>query len=88
VDVTETSELLAHLRDCGVVVHHVTAEGQSADGRSMVVVFLEGTLDQGEYAQQCARSMPGVVDVSFAGHSRAIMYVTVLSPDPPQTAGD
>jgi hypothetical protein len=78
VDVTETSELLAHLRDCGVVVHHVTAGAQPVGGGSSVVVFLEGTLDQGEYAQQCAQGVPGVVDVSFASHSRAIMYVTFL----------
>jgi hypothetical protein len=86
VDVTETSELLAHLRRCGVVVHHVTAVDPPTDGKRSVVVFLEGTLDQGEFAQQCARDVPGVVDVSFASHSRAIMYVRFLSAGPSRAA--
>jgi hypothetical protein len=85
VDVTETSELLAHLRHCGVVVHHVSAVDQPVGGRHTLVVFLEGTLDQGEYAQQCAQGVPGVVEVSFANDSRAIMYVSFLDPGPTQT---
>ena len=73
-----TSELLSHLQNCGVVVHHVALAQPVADNRT-AVVFLEGALDQGEHAQNCAESMPGVLEVSFASHSRAIMYVRFLS---------
>jgi hypothetical protein len=64
-----------HLRRCGVVVHHATAMPTSADGRQAVVVFLEGGLQQFQLARRCALKLPGVIDVSFSGHTATIMFV-------------
>jgi hypothetical protein len=47
----------------------------AADGRESVVVFLEGAMDQHDLARRCALRMPGVLEVSFSGHTRAIMYL-------------
>jgi hypothetical protein len=54
---------------------------QEGDGRQSIVVYLEGTLNQQELARHCVRRMPGIVQVTFSGHSRAIMYVFALEPD-------
>ena len=49
------------------------------DGRQVVVVFLDGDLDQVDLARQSAKRLPGVLDVVFSGFNRAIMYV-IASP--------
>jgi hypothetical protein len=74
-----------HLRRCGVVVHHATEMPTSADGRQAVVVFLEGGLQQFQLARRCAIKLPGVIDVSFSGHTATIMYVFGAPPRNPAT---
>jgi hypothetical protein len=71
----EASDVQIHLRRCGVVVHHAAQLPRDCDGRQTVVVFLEASLGQFELARRCALRLPGVVDVSFSGHTRAVMYV-------------
>ena len=71
----EPSTIMVHLRKRGVVVHHV-ARMPSPPGRGTVVVFLEGTLAQHEEARAAARQLPGVLAVTFSGHTRSIMFVT------------
>lgn len=72
--------MLLHLCRCGVVVHHAARMPPLLDGRESVVVFLEGTLGQYELARRCALRMPGVLEVSFSGQTRAIMYVYSAEP--------
>jgi hypothetical protein len=76
----EAIDVQIHLRRCGVVVHHAAPMPPAADGRQSVVVFLEGALGQFELARRCALRLPGVIDVWFSGHSRAIMYVVGAEP--------
>jgi hypothetical protein len=80
----EPSDLQAYLRRCGVVVHHVAPMPSNSEGRRSVVVFLEETLGQFALARRCALRLPDVVEVSFSGHTRAVMYVVSL----PKTADD
>jgi len=76
----EALDLQIYLRRCGVVVHHAAQMPPAADGRQAVVVFLEANLGQFELARYCALRLPGVLEVSFSGYSRAIMYVIVAEP--------
>ena len=71
----EALDVQIYLRRCGVVVHHAARMPPTADGRQSVVVFLESALGQFDLARRCALRLPGVVDVSFSGFSRSIMYV-------------
>jgi hypothetical protein len=73
-------DVQVHLRRCGVVVHHAARMPTSADGRQSVVVFLEAALGQFELARRCALRLPGVIEVWFSGHTRAIMYVVGAEP--------
>jgi hypothetical protein len=88
----EARHVQLHLRRCGVVVHHAACMPASADGRQAVVVFLEGGLQQSELARRCALKLPGVIEVSFSGHTATIMYVfgaasgNRTAPHPPPTA--
>jgi hypothetical protein len=69
----EAGDVQEHLRQCGVVVHLATRMPSASDGRQSVVVFLEAALGQFELAHRCAMRLPGVVDVFFSGHNRAVM---------------
>jgi hypothetical protein len=71
----EAAEVLAHLRECDVVVHHASLMPTPRDGRQVVVVFLDSDKDQVDLARQAAKRLPGVLDVVFSGFNRAIMYV-------------
>lgn len=64
-----------HLRRCGVVVHHAARMPSTADGRESVVVYLESGLQQYELARRCVLKLPGVIGVTFSGHTPSIMYV-------------
>lgn len=72
-------DVATHLRECGVVVHHAAQMPTPRDGRQVVVIFLDGDLDQVDLARQSARRLPGVLDVIFSGYNRAVMYV-IASP--------
>jgi hypothetical protein len=74
-DPMEACDVKVHLRRWGVVVHHVAKMPSGPEGRPSLVVFLEGTLGQFDLAHRCALRIPGVVSVTFSGHTRAIMYV-------------
>ncbi len=76
----EALDLQIYLRRCGVVVHHTARMPPAADGRQALVVFLEAALGQFELARYCALRLPGVLEVSFSGYSRAIMYVVAAEP--------
>jgi|SRR4051812_36761976 hypothetical protein len=76
----EALDVQIYLRRCGVVVHHAARMPTAADGRQSVVVFLESVLGQFELARRCALRLPGVIDVSFSGYSRSIMYVVCAEP--------
>ena len=76
----EARYIQVHLRRCGVVVHHATGIPPSADGWRGVVVFLEASLHQYELAQRCVLKLPGVLGVSFSGHTPTIMYVYGVEP--------
>jgi len=76
----EARHIQAHLRRCGVVVHHAARMPPTADGRQAVVVFLEAGLQQYELARRCALKLPGVTGVSFSGHTPTIMYVYGAEP--------
>ena len=76
----EALDVQIYLRRCGVVVHHAARMPPSADGRQSVVVFLESALGQFDLARRCALRLPGVIDVTFAGYSRSIMYVYGAEP--------
>jgi len=81
-------DVTAHLRECGVVVLHASQMPTPRDGRQVVVVFLDGDLDQVDVARQSAKRLPGVLDVIFSGYNQAVMYV-IASPaysDYPATA--
>ncbi|HST80705.1 MAG TPA: hypothetical protein VLL08_03065 [Kineosporiaceae bacterium] len=81
-------DVTAHLRKCGVVVLHAAQMPTPRDGRQVVVVFLDGDLDQVDVARQSAKRLPGVLDVMFSGYNQAVMYV-IASPaysDYPATA--
>jgi len=69
-----------HLRRCGVVVHHAARMPPASDGRQAVVVFLEAGLQQYELARRCALKLPGVIGVSFSGHTPTIMFVFGAEP--------
>jgi hypothetical protein len=62
----EARHIQAHLRRCGVVVHHAARMPPTPDGRPAVVVFLEAGLQQYELARRCVLKLPGVIDVSFS----------------------
>ena len=66
---------MVRLRRCGIVVHHAARMPTTQSGRRSIVVFLEAGLDQSDSAQTVAERIPGAGRVSFAGYSRAIMYV-------------
>jgi hypothetical protein len=76
----EPLDVRSYLRRCGVVVHHAARMPATLDGRQSIVVFLEGNLGQFELARECALRLPGVIEVSFSGYSRAIMYVAWTEP--------
>jgi hypothetical protein len=76
----EARYIQLHLRRCGVVVHHAARMPSTADGRQAVVVFLEAGLQQSELARRCALRLPGVIEVSFSGHTPTIMYVFGAEP--------
>jgi hypothetical protein len=76
----EARHVQIHLRRCGVVVHHTAKMPPASDGRQAVVVFLEAGLQQYELARRCALKLPGVVDVTFSGHTSSIMYVFSAEP--------
>src|SRR3954462_11125051 len=93
----EARYIQLHLRRCGVVVHHAARMPSTADGRQAVVVFLEAGLQQSELARRCAPRLPGVIEVTFSGHTPTIMYVfgaelggrasKLLPSGPPSPAG-
>jgi hypothetical protein len=59
-----------------VVVHHIVSIPiAAADGRPVLVVFLEAGLNQHALARHTALRMTGVREVSFSRHTNAIMYV-------------
>jgi hypothetical protein len=72
-------DVTVHLRECGVVVLHAAQMPTPRDGRQVVVIFLDGDLEQGDLARQSAKRLPGVLDVMFSGYNRAVMYV-IASP--------
>jgi hypothetical protein len=76
----EPGDVLIYLRKCGVVAHHATRMPAPANGPGSIVVFLEGTLGQFELARRSSLRIPGVRKVTFAGYSRAIMYVHDATP--------
>src|SRR3954453_784797 len=78
------SEVLAYLERCGVPVRHAAAIPTSATGRSSIVVFLEGTPEQCDFARTCALRIPSVFEVTFSGHTPTIMYLYGRRPMPPR----
>jgi hypothetical protein len=72
----DTDDLLAHLRECGVVVRHAATMPPPAEGWKSSVLFLEGTAEECEVARRCALDLPGIIKVRFSGHTPTIMYVS------------
>lgn len=71
----DSADLMLALRREQIAVLHAVRPVVTPTGRDIVVIFLEATYGQHEAAQACLRRLPGVAEVSFARHTKAILYV-------------
>ena len=73
----DCADVVRALRRDQIVVLHAVPAGTGASSRALIVVFLEASYGQAQEARRCLRNLPGIDDVSFARHTKAIMYVSV-----------
>jgi hypothetical protein len=71
----DSRDLVLALRREQIAVLHAVRSAVTPGGRRLVVVFLEASHGQADQASACLRRLPDVHDVTFARHTRAIMYV-------------
>ncbi len=77
----DSHDVLSALRQEDIAVLHVVRTTATPSGRDLVVVYLESTYGQAEQASACLSRLPGIAEVTFARHTKAIMYV-FLAPAP------
>jgi hypothetical protein len=76
----DSNDVLQELHRERIAVLHAVRPACTPAGRDLVVVFLEATYGQAEEARDCLRKLPGVIDVTFARHTKAIIYVFLDTP--------
>lgn len=76
----DATDVLIALRRAGVSVSTVTRPGHPIPAPyTGLVAYLDGGRDERQYAREAVLLLPGVTDVLFSKHNRAIMYVIGLT---------